>query len=53
LRFTPHDFSPSVLGKIVRASARQLSFKKATEALEELAEVTISVVGKPAASPTK
>ena len=42
LRFTPHNSSPSVLGKILRSSAREPSFQEATAALEELAEVTIS-----------
>ena len=42
LRLTPHSYSPSVLGKIVRASAREPSFQEAAAALEELAEVTIS-----------
>ncbi len=41
LRLTPHNSSPSVLGKILRSSAREPSFQEATAALEELAEVTI------------
>lgn len=42
LRLTPHSYSPSVLGKIVRSSARESSFEEATEALNDLAELTIS-----------
>jgi hypothetical protein len=42
LRLTPHSYSPSVLGKIVRSSARESSFEEATEALDDLAELTIS-----------
>jgi hypothetical protein len=42
LRLTAHGYSPSVLDKIVRASAREPSFQEAAEALEELADVTIS-----------
>ncbi|MBV8576280.1 MAG: hypothetical protein JOZ58_14745, partial [Acetobacteraceae bacterium] len=42
LRLTPHGFSPSVLGKILKASAREPSFQEAAEALDELAEVTLS-----------
>ena len=42
LRLTPHSYSPSVLGKILRASARESSFQEAAEALDDLAEVTIS-----------
>jgi Holliday junction resolvasome RuvABC ATP-dependent DNA helicase subunit len=42
LRLTPHNHSPSVLGKIVRSSARQVSFEEAAEALDDLAELTIS-----------
>jgi hypothetical protein len=42
LRLTPHGCSPSVLDKIVRASAREPSFDEAAEALADLAEVTIS-----------
>src|SRR5271157_121723 len=42
LRLTPHNCSPSVLGKAVRASARETSFQEAADALEDLAEVTIS-----------
>jgi hypothetical protein len=42
LRLTPHNYSPSVLGKIVRSCAREPSFEGATEALEDLTELTIS-----------
>jgi hypothetical protein len=42
LRLTPHNYSPSVLRKAVRSSARQTSFQEAADALEEMAEVTIS-----------
>ena len=42
LRLTPHDYSPSVLGKIVRSAAREPSFREAAEAVADLAEVSIS-----------
>jgi hypothetical protein len=42
LRLTPHNYSPSVLGKIVRSCVREPSFEGATEALDDLAELTIS-----------
>jgi hypothetical protein len=42
LRLTPHNFSPSVLGKIVRSGAREPSFEEAAEALDDLAELTVS-----------
>jgi hypothetical protein len=42
LRLTPHDYSPSVLRKIVRSAAREPSFREAAAAVAELAEVTIS-----------
>jgi hypothetical protein len=42
LRLTSHGYSPSVLDKVVRSSARQASFDEAAEALADLAEVTIS-----------
>src|SRR5262249_41826525 len=42
LRLTPHDFSPSVLGKIVRSAARKPSFREGAEAMAHLAEVTLS-----------
>jgi hypothetical protein len=42
LRLTSHGYSPSVLGKIACASAREPSFQEAAEALRELADVKIS-----------
>jgi hypothetical protein len=42
LRLTPHSYSPSTLGKILRASAREPSFQEAADALADLAEVNIS-----------
>ena len=42
MRLTAHDYSPSVLGKIVRSAAREPSFREAAEAMADLAEVTIS-----------
>jgi hypothetical protein len=42
LRLTPHNYSPSILGKIVRSCAREPSFEGAAETLEDLAELTIS-----------
>src|SRR4029078_10592128 len=42
LRLTPHDYSPSVLGKVVRSAAREPSFREAAEAVADLAEVSIS-----------
>src|SRR5439155_27213353 len=42
LRLTPHDYSPSVIRKIVHSAAREPSFREAAEALADLAEVTIS-----------
>lgn len=42
MRLTPHHHSPSVLGKIVRSGAREASFEEAAEALDDLAELTIS-----------
>src|SRR5262249_61703017 len=42
LRLTPHDYSPSVLGKFVRSAAREPSFREAAEAVADLAEVNIS-----------
>jgi len=41
LRLIAHDYSPSVLGKIVRSAAREPSFREAAEAMADLAEVTI------------
>src|SRR4029450_7747081 len=42
LRLTPHDYSPSVLRKIVRCAAREPSFREAAEAMAGVAEVTLS-----------
>jgi hypothetical protein len=42
LRLTSHDYSPSVLRKVVRSAAREPSFREAAEAVADLAEVTIS-----------
>jgi hypothetical protein len=42
LRLTSHGHSPSVTDKIIRAGAREPSFQEAAEALEELADVSIS-----------
>jgi hypothetical protein len=42
LRLTAHNHSPSVLRKILCASARETSFQGAAFALEQLAEVTLS-----------
>jgi hypothetical protein len=42
LRLDSHDFSPKILGKIVRASARSTSFDAAAESLADEAEVDIS-----------
>jgi len=42
LRLSPHNYSPSVLSKIVRSSAREPSFQEASDVLEDLAELTIS-----------
>ena len=42
MRLTAHDYSPSVLGKVVRGAAREPSFREAAEAIADLAEVTIS-----------
>jgi hypothetical protein len=42
LRLTPHNYSPSVIAKIVRSAARESSFHEASEAMADLAEVTIS-----------
>jgi hypothetical protein len=42
VRLTPHSFSPSVLGKILNASAREPSFQEAADALDELADLTVS-----------
>src|SRR4051794_16748358 len=42
LRLTPHDYSPSVIRKVVRSAAREPSFREAAEAMADLAEVSIS-----------
>jgi hypothetical protein len=42
LRLDSHDFSPKILGKIVRATARSTSFDAAAESLADEAEVDIS-----------
>lgn len=42
LRLDSHDFSPKILGKIVRAAARETSFDAAAESLADGAEVDIS-----------
>jgi hypothetical protein len=42
LRLDSHNFSPAILGKIVRAAVRDGSFAAAAESLADLAEVTIS-----------
>jgi hypothetical protein len=42
LRLTSHNYSPSVLGKIVRSAAGEPSFQGASRVLEDLAEITIS-----------
>jgi hypothetical protein len=42
LRLDSHDFSPKILGKIVRACARSTSFEAAAESLADEAEVDIS-----------
>ena len=42
LRLGSHNFSPAVLGQIVRAAGRSRSFQEAADGLADLAEVTIS-----------
>jgi hypothetical protein len=42
LRLDSHDFSPTILGKIIRAAARNTSFAAAAESLVDEAEVQIS-----------
>ena len=42
IRLTSHDYSPSVVRKIVRSATREPSFREAAEAVAELAEVDIS-----------
>jgi hypothetical protein len=42
LRLDSHNFSPAILGKIVRAATRGSSFDDAAESLADQAEITIS-----------
>ncbi len=42
LRLSSHNYSPSVLGKIIRSAAVEPSFEGASRVLEDLAEITIS-----------
>jgi hypothetical protein len=42
LRLDSHNFSPAILGKIVRAAARSTSFAAAAESLADEAEVDVS-----------
>ncbi|MBV8608682.1 MAG: hypothetical protein JO034_14630, partial [Singulisphaera sp.] len=42
MRLDAHNFSPAILGKIVRAAARGSSFDDAAESLADQAEITIS-----------
>ena len=42
MRLDSHDFSPKILGKIVRAAVRSTSFDAAAESLADEAEVQIS-----------
>ena len=42
LRLDSHNFSPAILGKIVRAAARDTSFDTAAASLADLAEIKIS-----------
>lgn len=42
MRLDSHDFSPAILGKIVRAAARSPSFDAAAESLADEAEIDIS-----------
>jgi len=42
LRLDSHNFSPAILGKIVRAAARGSSFDDAAESLADQAEIAIS-----------
>jgi len=42
LRLGSHNFSPAILGKVVRAAARGSSFADAAESLADQAEITIS-----------
>ena len=42
MRLTSHKVSPSLLGKVVRAAARQTSFQEAADSVADLAEFPIS-----------
>jgi hypothetical protein len=42
LRLDSHSFSPAIIGKIVRAAARNTSFATAAESLNDEAEIAIS-----------
>ena len=42
MRLDSHNFSPAILGKIVRAAARSTSFAAAAESLADEAEVDVS-----------
>ena len=42
MRLDSHNFSPAILGKIVRAAARDTSFDAASKSLADLAEIQIS-----------
>ena len=42
MRLGSHNFSPAILGKVVRAAARGSSFADAAESLADQAEITIS-----------
>jgi hypothetical protein len=42
LRLDPHNCSPAILGKILRAAAKSGSFREAAESVADLAEVDIS-----------
>jgi hypothetical protein len=42
LRLDSHGFSPTILGKLVRAAARSTSFATAAESLIDEAEITVS-----------
>ena len=42
MRLDAHDFSPAILGKIVRAAARTSSFDEAGQSLADQAEIKIS-----------
>ena len=42
MRLTSRNYSPSILGKIIRSCARQPSFEETADVLQDLAELTIS-----------